>query len=251
MTEGRRTCLAGRGSRGLASLGLMTTLAVAVTTVPVVRFYQGYWMRLRSLPAAVVRHEHQFGGHWTPVAQVSTWLPRALIATEDRTYYSNMGISFEGIGRALLVDLRTHRFAQGGSTLTQQLARNTLLSPAKVFRRKVSEALLAVMMTAMYSKRQILSMYLNQVYFGSGAYGISAASYRYFGVAPADLTLPEAALLAGLPQDPSRENPLVNFSAAKARQWEVLNSMVQDNVLSRARAQRAYRAPLPLKRPGE
>ncbi len=250
MTEGTGTCLRKRGPGGLALVGVIVTLVLAVTSIPILHFYQSYWLKLRTLPAAVVHYESRHGGRWTPLNRTSGWVPKALVATEDRTFFSNLGISFEGIGRALLVDLHTHRFTQGGSTLTQQLARDTLLSPAKTFRRKVTEALLAVMMTALYSKPEILTLYLNEVYFGSGAYGIQSASRVYFGV-PADrLTLPQAAMLAGLPQAPSAENPLANFRRAKARQYQVLESMVHDGIISQSEAERAYRAPLSIRPSG-
>jgi membrane peptidoglycan carboxypeptidase len=230
-------------------MGFALTLVLAASSIPIVHFYQVYWTRLKSLPAAVATYEKDHGGRWTPLSRVSPWLTEALIATEDRTFYSNLGISFEGIGRALLVDLHTHQFTQGGSTLTQQLVRDTMLSPAKNFRRKISEALLALMITRLYSKQEILTLYLNEVYLGAGSYGIAQASQRYFGISPMRLTLPEAALIAGLPQAPSAYDPLVHYRAAKIRQDEVLNSMVQDHVISRVIARQAYQAPLPFKRP--
>lgn len=226
----------------------MLTLVLTASSIPIVRFYQIYWTRLKSLPTIVVKHEVAHGGQWTPLSRVSPWLAKALIATEDRTFYSNLGISFEGIGRALIVDLHTHQFTQGGSTLTQQLARDTLLSPVKSFRRKVSEALLALMITRMYSKQEILALYLNEVYLGAGSYGIAQASQRYFGIPPIRLNLPEAALIAGLPQAPSAYDPLIHYRAAKIRQQEVLNSMVQDHVISDLTARLAYRTPIPLRR---
>lgn len=232
---------------GLVWLGLGLTALVVVTAVPIVHFYQGYWTRLQSLPQMVVTREQRHKGQWIQLSQVSPWVPRALIATEDRTFSSNLGVSFEGIGRSLLVDLHTHQFTQGGSTLTQQLARDMLLTPVKKFRRKVSEALLAFMITALYSKRQILAMYLNEVYLGAGAYGIKAASQIYFGLAPQRLSLPQAALVAGLPQAPSADDPLRYFARAKHRQLEVLVSMVQDNMISQRTARQAYRAPLGLR----
>lgn len=245
MTERTGTCVA-RQTRALTALGMVLAALLFITSLPIVHFYQGYWSRLKSLPTLVARRDQAGGGQWVTLAHVSDWVPKALIATEDRTFQSNLGISFEGIGRALLVDLRTHEFTQGGSTLTQQLARNMMLSPKKEFRRKVSEALLAVMITMLYSKRQILTFYLNEVYLGAGSWGIEAASRRYFGIPAMRLTLPEAALLAGLPQAPSGDNPLIHRRRAKDRQWEVLQSMVADNMISLTVARKAFREPLPL-----
>lgn len=227
-------------------MGLVITALLLVSAVPVVRFYQGYWQKLHALPVTVLHRERREGGHWVALNQVSPWLPKALIATEDRTFYSNLGISFEGIGRSLIVDIRTKQLAQGGSTLTQQLVRDTLLTPQKTFRRKVSEALLSLMMTVLYSKQEILTLYLNEVYLGDNAYGIDEASHRYFGVSPDQLTLAQAALIAGLPQAPSAYDPYVHFRAAKIRQWQVLQSMEQTHVISPATARRAYHSPLGL-----
>ncbi len=248
MSEGTGTCLRERGRRGLTWIGVVVSVMLLITAMPIERFYQSYWHRLRAMPAMVTARETRTGGRWTPLRDISHWVPEALIATEDRTFYSNLGISFEGIGRSVLVDLNSGQLQQGGSTLTQQLVRNMLLSSVKTFRRKVSEALLATLMTTLYSKREILTLYLNEVYLGDGAYGIFSASERYFGVAPRQLTLPEAALIAGLPQAPTAYDPKLHWLAAKNRQWQVLESMVADHVISLSEAHRIYRAPLPLKK---
>lgn len=236
-----------RAKWGLGWIGLVLFGSLVITSVPIIRFYQHYWDQLQSLPQLVVMRENREGGRWTSLSQVSPWLPKALIATEDRTFYTNLGVSFEGIGRSLVVDLGTRQLTQGGSTLTQQLVRDTLLSPVKKFRRKISEALLALMLTTMYSKREILALYLNEVYLGDGAYGIEAASERYFGVMPKMLTLSESALLAGLPQAPTSYDPRVHYSLSKKRQWQVLESMVADQMISLTTARHVYRAPLILR----
>ncbi|MCY0877882.1 MAG: transglycosylase domain-containing protein [Firmicutes bacterium] len=237
-----------RGRWNLQRVGAVLGLLWALSAIPVAGFYQSHWSRIIALPKLVRLREEREGGRWTSVTQVSPWLVRALIATEDRTFYSNLGVSFEGIARSLLVDLRYHQLVEGGSTLTQQLVRDTLLSPQKTFRRKISEALLAVMLTALYSKREILSLYLNEVYLGNGFYGIGAASYGYFGVPPGSLTIAQATLVAGLPQAPSAYDPLLHYRAAKVRQWQVLTSMVQDGMLSWRQANRVFRMPLGLRR---
>lgn len=217
-----------------------------VSSLPVVSFYRAYWPQLTRLDQLVRRQVARDHGIWTPLSRVSGWFPKALIATEDRTFYSNFGVSLEGVGRSLTVDLKSGQFAEGGSTLTQQLVRDTLLTPVKDFRRKLAEALLALAVTVLYSKQQILTMYINQVYLGGGAYGIAMASQRYFGVPPWRLNLPEASLLAGLPQAPSYLDPQVHFQAAKRRQWEVLTSMVADHMITPRQAKAAFLAPLPL-----
>ncbi len=209
-------------------------------------FYRSYWGTIHHLPAIVDASVRSHRGTLIRLRDVSPWVPRALIATEDRSFYSNIGVSFEGVGRSLYVDLSSGRFVEGGSTLTQQLVRDEILGPEKTLRRKLSEALLSVAVTALYSKRQILRWYLDEVYLGNGYWGVYRASEGYFGKSPAHLSLPQAALLAGLPQDPSALDPLVHLRAARRREWEVLLSMVEDNVLSLGAARRVYRMPLDL-----
>ncbi len=209
-------------------------------------FYRSYWGTIHQLPAIVGASVRTHRGTPIHLSDVSPWVARALIATEDRSFYSNIGVSFEGVGRSLYVDLSSGRFVEGGSTLTQQLVRDEILGPEKTIRRKLSEALLSVAVTALYSKRQILSWYLDEVYLGGGYWGIYRASEGYFGKPPARLTLPQAALLAGLPQDPSALDPLTHLQAARRREWEVLLSMVDDDMLSLSAAHRVYRMPLHL-----
>lgn len=140
------------------------------------------------------------------LTQISPHLTDALLATEDRRFYSHFGVDVISIGRAIFMDLAQRKFVEGGSTLTQQLARNVFLSNEKSIKRKVQEAFLAVKLEQTLSKKKILELYLNNIYFGEGAYGIHAASEIYFNKPPANLTIPEAALL-GLPQAPSRYDP--------------------------------------------
>jgi membrane peptidoglycan carboxypeptidase len=222
--------------------------AILWGTVSVTEVYVAYWPRVMHLPAQVVALDRAHGSRPVPLSQMSPWLPKALIATEDRTFYTNLGISVRGILRALWVDVTTGHLAEGGSTLTQQLVRDRLLGLERTFRRKIQEALLAMLVTAVYSKQDILTMYLNQVYLGQGAYGVWAAAHVYFGRDPARLTLAESALLAGLPQAPSALDPLVHYARARRREWEVLQSMVDTGVISRARAMKAFEAPLGLVR---
>lgn len=226
--------------RRILWLGAILAIGLGVSSVPLIQFYQGFWKQVTTLPQIVRTTERQHGGRYVPLSDVSPWVVKALVATEDRTFYSNFGVSLEGISRSLLVDLGTGSFTQGGSTLTQQLVRNTMLTPAKHFRRKLSEALLSVEVTLLYNKQEILTLYLNRVYLGDGAYGVYAASHRYFGLSPRQLSLPQASLLAGLPQAPSALDPLVHYQAAKHRQWEVLTSMVADHVISWHRAHEAF-----------
>jgi membrane peptidoglycan carboxypeptidase len=205
---------------------------------------------LRSLPARVHRYVAEHGGLYLPLRDISPFLQEAIIATEDHTFYTNIGVSFEGIARSIVVDVMTGRFEEGGSTITQQLVRDQLLTPAKTIQRKLEEMILAVLLTREMSKRQILDLYLNEVYFGHGAYGAWAAARIYFGRRPIDLTRAQATLLAGLPQAPSYLDPFVHPRAAKARQWAVLESMVSVHDLTLRQARAIYRAPWGLRRAG-
>ena len=210
-------------------------------------FYAANWQSLQHLPQLAHSASVHQRVKWTHLNQVSPWFPKALIATEDRSFYTNWGISFQGIARAAWVDLQTGQFTQGGSTITQELIRDLVLTPAKTIPRKVSGILLSLMTTVLYSKQQILTMFINEVYLGDNAYGVGQAAESYFGISAQHLNLPESALLAGLPQLPSAYDPLVHYKLAKMRQLQFLNGMVQDRMITRQQAMRAYRAPLPLK----
>lgn len=165
-------------------------------------------------------------------------LPRhvtgAVVATEDRRFFDHYGLDPAGLGRAFFANLRAGRFAQGGSTLTQQLAKNLFLTPERTLSRKVEELALALWLELRLSKPDILELYLNRVYFGGGAYGIEAASQRYFDKSARELTLSEAALIAGLLKAPSKYSPAVSPGAARARGRVVLNKMVEAGIISRA-----------------
>ncbi|PSR37124.1 MAG: peptidoglycan glycosyltransferase [Sulfobacillus thermosulfidooxidans] len=226
--------------------GWWILVGAATVIVGLTLFYSANWSGLTHLPQLTRQRLRQAHAPWTSFHQISPWFSKALVATEDRTFYTNWGISFEGIARAAWVDLQTDAFTQGGSTITQQLIRDLLLSPVKTIPRKITGVLLSLMATQLYSKKTLLTLYMNEVYLGDHAYGIGQAARNYFGIAPSQLTLPEASLLAGLPQAPSLYDPFVHFRLAKKRQLEVLNSMVQDHMISAAQAKIAYRAPLPL-----
>ena len=173
-------------------------------------------------------------------------LQNAFIATEDNRFYSHHGIDPIGILRALWVNLAHDGVAEGGSTITQQLARNAFLTQDRTFKRKVMEALLALRIEQKYTKQEILEMYMNQIYFGQGAYGVQTASHVYFGKDVQDLSLAQMAVLAGLPQSPNYYSPFSNLQAAKERQAVVLGQMVKYDYLSPAQAEEAKQADLQL-----
>lgn len=171
-------------------------------------------------------------------------MQQAIIAVEDSRFYQHMGFDIEGILRATLVNVQTGSFAEGGSTITQQLVKNLFLSQERTMGRKLEEFVLAVDVELRYSKEEILEMYLNTIYFGSGAYGIGEASAIYFGKPPFHLNLAECAMLAGLPNAPSLTSPYVNFTAAKQRQAVVLGAMARNSYIGPSQAQEAKLTPI-------
>jgi penicillin-binding protein 1A len=176
--------------------------------------------------------------HHKPVSlsEIPPALIDALLATEDRRFYRHNGIDLPSIARAFVQNVRSQGIREGGSTITQQLARNVFLSNERSVHRKIREAFLALNLERNLTKDHILEMYLNNVYFGEGAYGIGAASYIYFGKSPKKLSKAECALLAGLPQAPSRYSPFNNPGLAVARRNQVLQNMVEAGELSEREA---------------
>ncbi len=172
-------------------------------------------------------------------------LINAFIATEDEDFYEHHGVNFKGIARAVYTNLTSGDLTgQGASTITQQLARNAFLSFDKQWERKVKEIILAFKLESNYSKDEILTMYLNKINFGAGAYGVQAAARTYFGKDVSELTLPEASLIAGLPQSPNAYNPFQYLERAKSRQRLVLDRMVTCGYIDKATADQAYETPL-------
>ena len=165
------------------------------------------------------------------------YLPKAFIAIEDRRFYQHWGIDPIGIARALVANILHRGVSQGGSTLTQQLAKNLFLTQERTLARKLQEAELALWLERKYSKREILELYLNRVYFGSGAYGVEAAAQRYFGKSAKQVTIGEAAMLAGLVKSPSRLAPNRNPEGAAKRAQTVLASMADAKFITEAQAQ--------------
>ncbi|MFQ5467590.1 MAG: transglycosylase domain-containing protein, partial [Kiloniellaceae bacterium] len=168
-------------------------------------------------------------------------LPHAVLAIEDRRFYDHPGIDFIGLARAAWANLRAGRIVEGGSTITQQLAKNLFLSPERTVKRKVQEMLLAFWLEQSFTKDQILGLYLNRVYLGAGTYGVDAAARRYFGKPASEVNLYESAVLAGLLKAPSRYNPARDASRADARAARVLRAMTEAGYVTAAQAARALR----------
>jgi penicillin-binding protein 1A len=192
-----------------------------------------------------------FGAHWgefVTVEQMSPLLPQAVIAIEDRRFYEHGGMDVWGVLRAVWRNIAAGRLREGGSTITQQLAKIAFLTPEKSIKRKVQELFLAFRLEREFTKDEILTLYLNRVYLGAGSYGVDAAARRYFGKSAGDVGLAEAALLAGLLKAPSRFSPARDLKAARRRAALVLDSMAETGFISRADAARAKDAPARLVR---
>ncbi|HEY3196719.1 MAG TPA: PBP1A family penicillin-binding protein [Nitrospirales bacterium] len=240
----------------LKTFFIATVVVVAVSGVAVAGTV---WYLLRDLPSISGLHEYQpslvtrvysadkqvIGQFFVerrilvPIEKIPKALVNAVIATEDSRFFEHRGIDFVGIGRAMLTNILSGRIRQGASTITQQLARSLFLSPHRDFERKVREALLALKIEQMLGKEQILELYLNQIYFGHGAYGVQSAAQTYFNKDVGQLTLPESAFLAGLPKAPSDYSPYNHQQAAKRRQSLVLKRMTEQGFITPKQAEQA------------
>jgi len=167
-----------------------------------------------------------------PLDSIPSYLRAALIATEDRKFYTHSGLDLKGIARALFKDILAGKFIEGASTITQQLAKTLFLTSRKTMVRKIKEAILAFQLERRYTKDEILELYLNQVYFGSGAYGVESAAKIFFNKSVRDLSLAECALIAGMPKSPSRFSPLINEDLALKRRNIVLRQMRSTGIIS-------------------
>jgi penicillin-binding protein 1A len=181
-----------------------------------------------------------------PLDRISPNLIKAVLSVEDQRFYEHSGVDAIRVMAALLRNVRTGRRAEGGSTITQQLARQSFLSRDKTYRRKMKEVILATYIENVFSKNDILELYLNKVYFGDGLYGVEAASRGYFAKSASDLSVDQAALLAGLIQSPSSYAPTVNLDRAVARRNVVLQTMVSSGAIDQGTAERARRSPVKL-----
>ncbi len=182
---------------------------------------------------SLLANRGETGGREVMIAELPPYLPKAFVAIEDRRFYSHFGIDPIGIARAILRNLARDGGLQGGSTITQQLAKNVFLTHERTASRKIQEAILAIWLEQNFAKEQILELYLNRVYFGAGAYGVEAAAQKYFNKSARAVTLAEAAMLAGLVQSPTRLAPNRNPDGAKARAELVLAAMQREGFVTR------------------
>ncbi|HEY5290402.1 MAG TPA: transglycosylase domain-containing protein, partial [Caulobacteraceae bacterium] len=186
------------------------------------------------------------GGRYGPpvdIAKLPAYVPAAFVAIEDRRFYEHGAVDPMGMARALMADITQGRAAQGGSTITQQLARNLFLNSAQTLERKADEVVYATELERRYSKKQILGMYLSRIYFGSGAYGLEAASWRYFNKPARLLTVREAATLAAIPKSPTEYDPASQPARSAERTALVLDAMVQTGAITPAQRSRALAHP--------
>src|SRR3989449_8612363 len=157
-------------------------------------------------------------------AELAVIMQQAIVAIEDKRFYEHRGVDLRGIARAVWADITSKKVVQGGSTITQQFVKNSCVTTERTISRKLKDAALAWQLEQRWKKLRILTAYLNTIYFGNGAYGVQRAAQTYFNTSASRLSLPQAALLAGIPADPSRFDPVTNPRAAQARRLEVLNA---------------------------
>ena len=184
-----------------------------------------------------------------PLSELPPHLIKAFVAAEDSRFYEHGGVDLIGIFRAMLKNIQAGEIVQGGSTITQQVVKSLLLTPERTFMRKIKEALLAHRIDNSLSKNEILYLYLNQIYFGAGAYGVEAAARTYFDKHASELDLAEAALLAGLPKAPSHNSPIHHFAVSRERQRYVLQRMADADFITLDEARKALAEPLEIGKP--
>ena len=200
-------------------------------------------IQITGMDGSVIATRGEMPGANVSLKDLPPYLPKAFIAIEDRRFYSHFGIDPTGIIRAAVTNLLHRGVSQGGSTLSQQLAKNLFLTQERTMQRKLQEVELALWLERKYSKNEILELYLNRVYFGSGAYGVEAAAQKYFGKSAKNVSLSEAAMLAGLVKSPSRLAPNRNPDGAEKRAQIVLSAMADTNFITEAQAKAAIEKP--------
>lgn len=194
--------------------------------------------RLMNIEDAVIEQRQKIR-RYVLLRDIPTAMRQAVIAVEDKRFYAHGGFDVESIARATVVNVEAGEIEEGGSTITQQLAKNLFLTQERSFTRKVEELLLAIQLERHFDKNKILEMYLNTIYFGSNFYGIYEAAHGYFDKDPKDLSVAECAMLAGIPNAPSVYSPYVNFMLAKKRQLIVIDAMVKAHFIGNFEAEKA------------
>ncbi len=243
----------------LLGISLLLTIFIILTLylfilldIPNLQSIKDYQPKMASLVLdrehKVIKRTYEENRRLVTMAMMPELLPKAFVAAEDARFYQHSGVDIWSIFRAFFHNIRAGAKSHGGSTITQQVTRSLLLSRKKVYSRKVKEAILAYRIDSVMSKDDILYIYLNQIYLGEGAFGVEAAARTYFDRRVKNLTLGQMALLAGLPQAPSRYTPFKNMELARKRQVYVLNRMAEEGYITPEAARRAYEEPLSLDR---
>src|ERR1700722_2642520 len=235
----------------MASLGTGGLILMMTLAIPAMRqTSDDDWLKKSELPVPFLDpYGNEVGSRGikhndsVPLDEMPDDLIKATLATEDRRFYQHFGIDFTGTFRALVTNAQAGGVVQGGSTITQQLAKNLFLSNERTIERKINEAFLALWLEAHLSKNEILKLYLDRAYLGGGAFGVDAAAEYYFGKSVRDVTLPEAAMLAGLFKAPTKFSPLVNLPAARARANVVLDNLVDNGFMTEGQVYGARRNP--------
>ncbi|MES2482560.1 MAG: transglycosylase domain-containing protein, partial [Pseudomonadota bacterium] len=229
-------------------------LAVAYPNLPDISDLSDYRpklpLRIFSTEGVLIGEFGEERRNMTPIKEIPKVMKDAVLAIEDARFYSHGGVDWRGIARAALANLGRAK-SQGGSTITMQVARNVYLSSEKTFTRKLYEVLLTFKLETQLSKDQILEIYMNQIYLGNRSYGFAAASEAYFGKPLKDLSIAEAAMLAGLPKAPRTGNPVSNPRRARARQLHVIERMRETGVITVAQADEAVAETLHLRDPAD
>ncbi|MDE2578749.1 MAG: PBP1A family penicillin-binding protein [Hyphomicrobiales bacterium] len=232
------------------TLGLGAAVVLLALAIPAFRETSDDWLKKQDLAVTFldrygvevgrrgIRHDDS-----VTLDQMPDYLIKAVLATEDRRFFDHWGVDPIGLLRALTVNARSNTVVQGGSTITQQLAKNLFLTNERSLERKIKEAYLALWLETHLSKRQILALYLDRAYMGGGTFGVQAAADFYFGKSVKDLTLAEAAMLAGLFKAPTKFAPHINLPAARARAADVLNNLVEAGFLTQSQIFTALRNP--------
>ncbi|WP_416221428.1 penicillin-binding protein 1A [Rhodoferax sp.] len=244
--------LVGLGLAGLFSILAMVALALAMAfpNLPDISDLSDYRpklpLRVFSADGDLIGEFGEERRNLTPIKDIPKVMTHAILAIEDARFYEHGGVDYVGVVRAGLANVGRVK-SQGASTITMQVARNVYLSSEKTFTRKIYEILLTFKLEHYLSKDQILEIYMNQIYLGNRAYGFAAASETYFGKALKDITIAEAAMLAGLPKAPSAYNPIVNPKRARSRQLYIIDRMLENNFITEEQAETAKAEPLKIK----
>ena len=218
---------------------ILLVLILIILSILAIYICQGYKMYKNALddkPLEEMVQEIRSQKSYTKISNIPDIYKDAVIAVEDHRYYDHKGIDIIAIGRALLNDIRARELVEGGSTITQQLAKNMYFTQDKTLTRKIAEVFMAKKIESNYNKEEILELYVNYIYYGSGYYDIKSASLGYFDKEPQELTEGESIMLAGIPNAPSVYNPKVSPKLARERQKQVIDKMIKYGKLSEGKA---------------